>query len=215
MKKFVWFALVMAVALPALTTETSPYDFTVTVLPSRSNRFLVRVQVNGPEGIFTIGSEMAPDEEQTVTSERGGRTLTFVLRLNTDGGGTADLEVKEKGAVVAASKRLFNSVNPPDNGKYLRVGGSVEAPVIITRVEPVYPAEARARGISGIVIVEARVSEEGIVDDVRVLKPLPYGLDQAAIDGVKQWRFRPGMKDGKAIPVIFNITVNFRPEKSE
>ena len=94
----------------------------------------------------------------------------------------------------------------------LRVGGDVKAPVVIHRVDPVYPEQARKARISGIVILEAIIDETGRVTKATVLKPLPFGLDQAALDAVKQWEFRPGTLNGTAVPVIFNMTVNFKLE---
>ncbi|HEV3484416.1 MAG TPA: energy transducer TonB, partial [Vicinamibacterales bacterium] len=93
--------------------------------------------------------------------------------------------------------------------------GDVKAPVLVNRVEPVFPAEARAARISGVVIVEAMINENGTVDDVRVLKPLPFGLDQAAVEAVRQWVFRPATFDGKPVPVVFNLTINFRLNEGE
>jgi len=95
----------------------------------------------------------------------------------------------------------------------LRVGGDVRAPVVIETVEPSYTEEARKARIRGIVIVEAVIGSDGVVKKAHVLKPLPFGLDQAAIDAVKQWKFKPGMLDGKPVDVVFNLTVNFRIEK--
>ncbi len=95
-------------------------------------------------------------------------------------------------------------------GPPYRVGGDVKAPVVIQRVEPQYPEEARKARISGIVIVETVIDRNGDVKDVRVLKPLPLGLDQAAVDAVKQWKFRPGTMNGEPVDVIFMLTVNFR-----
>jgi TonB family protein len=92
----------------------------------------------------------------------------------------------------------------------LRVGGDVKAPIVVSRVEPAYSEEARKARVSGIVIVEAMIDKEGNVTDVNVLKPLPFGLDQAAIDAVKQWKFKPAMKDGQPVDVAFNLTVNFK-----
>jgi TonB family protein len=45
---------------------------------------------------------------------------------------------------------------------------------------------------------------------VQVLKPLPFGLDQAAVDAVRRWKFRPGTLNGQPVDVIFNLTVNFK-----
>jgi protein TonB len=92
----------------------------------------------------------------------------------------------------------------------LRVGGDVKAPVVINRVEPVYPEVARKARISGIVIVECIIDKQGNVTNVQVLKPLPFGLDQAAVDAVRRWKFRPGTLNGQPVDVIFNLTVNFK-----
>ena len=97
------------------------------------------------------------------------------------------------------------STKPP-----LRIGGDVKAPVVISRVEPIYPAEARAARVTGVVIVEAVITADGDVRDVKVLKPLPFGLDQAAANAVKQWKFRPATRNGQPVDVIFNLTIAFK-----
>lgn len=97
-----------------------------------------------------------------------------------------------------------------DGDAPLSVGGDVKAPVVINRVEPLYPEEARKARITGIVIVEAIIDRNGVVKNVSVLKPLPFGLDQAALDAVRQWTFRPGTLNGAPVDVIFNLTVNFK-----
>ena len=106
-------------------------------------------------------------------------------------------------------------VNFPRSGRppfttALRVGGEVKAPIILSKVEPTYPEVARTARISGIVIVEAIIDKNGDVTDINVLKPLPFGLDQAAVDAVKQWKFKPALKNGEPVDVVFNLTVNFR-----
>ena len=93
-----------------------------------------------------------------------------------------------------------------------RVGGDVRAATPVQRVEPVYPADARAARIAGIVIMEVLIDARGNVVDATVLKPLPYGLDQAALDAVRQWKFAPGTKNGVAVPVAMNMTINFKLE---
>ncbi len=107
---------------------------------------------------------------------------------------------------------LFKRVDPPPPPPpgYERVGGDVKAPQVITRVDPQFTEEARKERVQGIVIIEALVGEDGVVRDVKVLKGLPFGLDQAAADAVRQWTFLPAMKDGKPVAVVFNLTVNFK-----
>jgi outer membrane biosynthesis protein TonB len=63
-----------------------------------------------------------------------------------------------------------------DAGEILRVGGAVKAPVVLERVEIVYPVRAREARVQGVVVVEAVIGRDGRVRDVRVLKPLPLGL---------------------------------------
>ena len=95
-------------------------------------------------------------------------------------------------------------------GGPFRVGGDVKAPVLLTRVEPIYPEEARAHRIAGIVIVEVVIDKSGRVVDAKELKGLPYGAGEAALDAVRQWTFRPGTLDGQPVDVIFNLTVSMR-----
>jgi TonB family protein len=92
----------------------------------------------------------------------------------------------------------------------LHVGGDVKAPIVVTRVEPAYTDEARKAHISGIVILEVLIDKNGDVREANVLKPLPFGLDQAAIDAIRQWKFRPATKNGEPVDVIFSLTVNFK-----
>jgi TonB family protein len=67
---------------------------------------------------------------------------------------------------------------------------------------PAYPAEARAEGIEGIVVVEYRVSAEGEVRDPRVVRAEPSGVfDQAALAAVRTWRYRPHQQQGEAVEV--------------
>jgi TonB family protein len=111
--------------------------------------------------------------------------------------------------VIAATNAFGQEPTPP-----YRVGIDAKAPVVISRVEPVYPAEARAHGVYGIVILETVIDRDGKVRDVKILKPLPFGVDQAAADAVKQWKFRPGTRNGEPVDVIFNLTVQFKSDGS-
>jgi len=85
----------------------------------------------------------------------------------------------------------------------------VAPPTIVTRVEPQYTDEARALHYQGTVVVQVTIGEDGIVKIDRVVRGLDYGLTESATDALKQWKFRPGTKDGKPIAVSLNIEVNF------
>ena len=96
-----------------------------------------------------------------------------------------------------------------------RVGGDVKAPIVMKRVEPVYPEEARKDRISGIVIIEVLVDKGGIVRDALILKDLPDGLADAAMAAVKQWQFQPATLNGEPVDVLFNLTVNFKLDSGQ
>jgi TonB family protein len=96
---------------------------------------------------------------------------------------------------------------PPDA---VRVAGAVKMPKIVSKVEPEYPEEARARGASGIVVLEALIDVEGEVAATRIVRGVS-GLDQAALDAVRQWVYEPTSVAGKRVPVIVMLTLSFRP----
>jgi protein TonB len=97
---------------------------------------------------------------------------------------------------------------PPPPAKPRRVGGDIQAPALISRVEPDYPAVAVSGKISGTVILEATVDAAGVVTDVSVLRSLPV-LDKAAVKAVRQWRYQPLVLNGIAEPFILVVTVTF------
>lgn len=94
----------------------------------------------------------------------------------------------------------------PDKEGIYQIGGGVESP---QRIDiPRYPDEAKAAGITGTVLAEIVVNEQGLVTDARIIRSIPM-LDEAALETVKQWRFRPSLVNGKAVPVRMVVNVNF------
>jgi TonB family protein len=90
------------------------------------------------------------------------------------------------------------------------VGNGRTAPVLTARKEPGYSEEARIAKLQGAVTVSLTIGEDGKPRDVRVVKPLGLGLDEAAVAAVSDWQFTPGTKDGKPGVVQATIEVNFR-----
>jgi TonB family protein len=95
-------------------------------------------------------------------------------------------------------------------GGAYKIGGGVSAPVPVFRPEPEYSEEARKAKWQGAVLLQLVVDENGVPQDIKVVRSLGLGLDQKAIEAVQKWRFKPGLKDGKPVPVSANIEVNFR-----
>ena len=92
----------------------------------------------------------------------------------------------------------------------MRVGGDVLPPVKRHAPPPRYPEIARAARIQGTVQLEAVIDATGAVTELRLVKGLPLGLDQAALDAVRRWRFEPATYNGKPVAVLYNLKIRFR-----
>jgi protein TonB len=75
-------------------------------------------------------------------------------------------------------------------------------------VAPVYPALAQSARLSGDVVIEMTIDDEGKVADARVVKSVPL-LDQAALDAVNQWEYQPSLLNGVPTAVVMTVTVRF------
>jgi len=95
-------------------------------------------------------------------------------------------------------------------GGVFRVGGGVSAPQLLHRVDPEYSEEARKAKHQGTVELYVEVETDGKARKIMVRRTLGLGLDEKAIEAVRQWRFKPAMRDGKAVTVGALVTVHFR-----
>jgi len=126
---------------------------------------------------------------------------------------------KTRGAIDSGNRAVMVGPMPPPPpppaaGGYpspsapVRVGGNIKPPTKTRDVRPIYPADAQAAGVTGVVIIETTIDPAGRVSDAKVLRSIPI-LDQAAIDAVRQWEFEPTLLNGAPVPVIMTVTVNF------
>jgi len=92
-----------------------------------------------------------------------------------------------------------------------RPGSGIENPRVLLDVKPQYTADGVRAQIQGSVVLECVVLPDGTVGQVSVIKSLDpvFGLDQEAIKAARQWRFVPGKKQGRPVPVFVNITLDF------
>ena len=84
----------------------------------------------------------------------------------------------------------------------------MRAPTKIKDVRPIYPPDAMTARIQGVVIIEVALDTEGHVHDARVQRSIPE-LDEAALTAVRQWEFTPSIVNGKPVPIVMTVTVNF------
>ena len=92
----------------------------------------------------------------------------------------------------------------------IRVGGDIEAPHLITKVQPVYPESARSAGVSGTVILHAIISKDGKPLSLRVMNSqVDPDLARSAVEAVSQWRYTPTLLNGEPIEIDTTIMANF------
>lgn len=91
-----------------------------------------------------------------------------------------------------------------------RPGSGVAPPQLVREIRANYTEDARRRGVEGDVVLEIVVRRDGSVGSVRVLQSLGSGLEQRAIDAVKQWRFTPATRFGTSVDVVVEVAVGFK-----
>lgn len=111
----------------------------------------------------------------------------------------------ETGSAVDSPHSLRPAAQPA------RPGNGIVAPSVLYSEKPQYTAEALAAKIQGNVMLDLVVLENGSVGQVTIVKSLDavHGLDEAATSAAKRWRFKPGTRDGKAVPVTVTIEMTF------
>lgn len=108
-----------------------------------------------------------------------------------------------------------NGYGPGQGGNYggglEQIGGRVAAPVLVHSVEAEFSDEARRAKYQGVCLVSLIVDAQGNPQNIRVVRTLGMGLDEKAIEAIKQYKFKPAMKDGRTpVPVQITIEVDFR-----
>jgi len=101
---------------------------------------------------------------------------------------------------------------PPDVQETTEVQPAIDVdpPQVIYRVEPRYTEPARRIRFEGAVVLSLVIDAEGRVAEVTVLRSLPFGLTESAVEAVSQWLFEPCTFNGRPLSVRYNLTVRFR-----
>jgi TonB family protein len=94
--------------------------------------------------------------------------------------------------------------------KRVRVSQGVTEGLLVKKVTPQYPETALWTKISGSVVMSALIEKNGDIGSLQVIKPVGAGLDEAAYDGVKKWKYQPYLINGQPVEVVTQITVNFQ-----
>jgi TonB family protein len=126
---------------------------------------------------------------------------------------TADLVVALVAIPGAVAAPARGAVSPPviatpsPGARGLPPGLTI--PTSLTRVSAQYTDAARQAKIQGTVVLRGMVRKDGTIDSIQVVQGLGYGLDEAAVSAVRQWKFAPGTQNGETIDLITTVQVNF------
>jgi TonB family protein len=109
-----------------------------------------------------------------------------------------------------ASGAPANDAVPGSDSNPIIPTDAVTLPVLVTKVEPVYPEQARRKGLEGNVTLEAAILKDGTVGNVTVLAASNPMFRDAVLEAVRQWTYTPAVMDGKPVAVYLTIRVGFR-----
>lgn len=161
------------------------------------------VLADGTVGAVKVLKSLDPELDRQATA--AAKQWTF--KPGTNDGKPVNVAVTLE---LTFTLRAGTKAVPPAQADVYKLGQEgVVAPVLVHEVKPQYTDDAKARRVQGSAEVTAVVLSDGTVGDVRVTKSLDTELDQQAVKAAKQWTFKPGTKDGKAVDVEVNIELTF------
>jgi protein TonB len=205
------------VLIPLLFTEALPKTQLMTFLvappppppppppPAAAVKVVKHVQtdiINGqlrtpskiPEKVQMIKEEEAPPPVASMAGVVGGVPGAAGGQL----GGVI-------GGIISSAPVAVPKVATPQR---VRVSQGVTQGLLIKKIQPAYPPLARQARIQGAVLLQAEISREGTIENLRLISGHPM-LAPAAIEAVKQWRYKPYILNGEPVEVETQITVNF------
>jgi TonB family protein len=147
------------------------------------------------------------DRTDTPGTPAESRELTPSVGPGTGGGiGTGS----GSGTGEGQGPGLGDGTGGGSGGGPFKPGSGIDPPSLLREVRPSYTDDARRRAIEGDVVLEVVVQRDGSVGNVRVLQTLGAGLEQKAIEAVRQWRFAPAKRLGTSVDVVVEVSVEFK-----
>ena len=156
-----------------------------------------------------LDAELKAQEGKWFKSYDKTMELAAAAKAAGDKASAEAVAAKEKADAVAAKEKADAEAREKAKAAALRVGGKIRPPVKIKDVKPVYPPMAKSARAAGAVVIEATIGPDGKVIDAKVLRSVPL-LDEAALDAVRQWEYKPTLLNGVAVPVRITVTINFK-----
>jgi TonB family protein len=164
-------------------------NITIIGLPDQArNELLSRLPVHE-------GDTFSPEALQKITQAAQEFDEHLSTRMQSGDIGGVTILIAAPGAQLPAPQRI-------------KVGGNVQAVMVVSKVTPVYPELAKSARVSGVVQLAVIINKDGTVQEIHSLGG-PALLIQAAMDAVKQWVYRPTLLNGQPVQVETTVDVNF------
>jgi len=210
---FISVLLLALIVIPLFRTEPLPKRETLTMLylqPQAAGGNATKLQAPQPASTFTPTSIAIPTVHKTQEAPPPPVGTSAGVVGGVPGGVVGGIPGGVLSEVLSSTRSTPPPAKMPDPApvKRIRVASRVVEANLIHDVTPQYPPEAGRARIEGAVVLMAVIGTDGSVKDVRVESGLPI-LAQAAIDAVKQWRYKPYVIDGEPVEVDSRITINF------
>ena len=169
-----------------------------------------------PQDPVVSGTVATGDETKAVPIENAeihGFQLTF--QTHDDAGRIVSFRLYLTNGLMRGETNVGDQISkltlsPAEFGFFPIAGGLSAPPVLFKKTEPQYTEEARAAKIQGTVLLYVEINPAGNATNMKVVRSLGRGLDEKAIEAVKQWKFKPGYKNGTPVTSTATIEVNFR-----
>ena len=209
MKRSLLAGLLTSAGLSAATVSGSLYDPSGVAIPdativlSNPDTGARQEATSGPDGKFAL-QDAAAGQYILRVEKPGLQSLFRVFDLKQDTkidrrftlGGSAPVETNELGPVEPSEK-------------VVRIGGQIAEANLVHKVQPTYPAAAKAAHLQGTVEMGATISKEGVPVEIRVVSSPGDDLTESALEAVRQWRYRPTLLNGQPVNVQTTVIVNY------
>jgi periplasmic protein TonB len=204
------------ILIPLIYTEALPKSMTATLLvappppppppppPVATQIVKVKPQVHLMDAGRLVAPKVIPKDVKIIKEEAPD------MNAGMTGGVPGGVAGGSMGGVIGGVIGGMGGAPPPPKptASRIRQGGSVQAALLINRVQPVYPPLARQTRIAGTVRLHAIISKQGSVESLEVLSGHPL-LVRAAMDAVQQWKYKPTLLNGEPVEVDTTIDVIF------
>ncbi len=213
MRRSLFSALLTSASLSAATITGAIFDPKGSAIPdakvvlSNPDTGAEQQATSGPDGKFAI-DEAAAGQYILRVEKPGFSPLLREFNLK------ADSKIDRGLTLATGDPKELDQIAMSDAGsKRIRIGGEVAESNLIRKVQPVYPAAAKAAAIQGIVDLETDISKEGVPLEIRVVSSPSEDLSESALDAVRQWHYRPTLLNGNPVEIVTDVVVNYTLSK--